>query len=46
MAFMAFVIVDRLRKVYESRGASHVVFDTLSFGLDRGEVVALLGESG
>jgi putative ABC transport system ATP-binding protein len=46
MAFMAFVIVDRLRKVYESRGASQVVFDTLSFGLDRGEVVALLGESG
>ncbi|HEX9179706.1 MAG TPA: ABC transporter ATP-binding protein, partial [Burkholderiales bacterium] len=46
MAPMAFVIVDRLRKVYQSRGTSQVVFDALSFALDRGEVVALLGESG
>jgi len=46
MHCMAFVIVDRLRKVYPSRGANQVVFDALSFALDRGEVVALLGESG
>jgi putative ABC transport system ATP-binding protein len=46
MATMAFVIVDRLRKVYQSRGTRQVVFDALSFALDRGEVVALIGESG
>jgi putative ABC transport system ATP-binding protein len=46
MLSMAFVIVDRLRKMYPSRGANQVVFDALSFTLDRGEVVALLGESG
>ena len=45
MACMTFVIVDRLHKVYQSRGANQVVFDALSFALDRGEVVALLGES-
>jgi putative ABC transport system ATP-binding protein len=46
MHCMTFVIVDRLRKVYQSRGSGQVVFDMLSFTLERGEVVALLGESG
>jgi putative ABC transport system ATP-binding protein len=43
---MAFVIVDRLRKVYQSHGTRQVVLEALSFTLDRGEMVALLGESG
>ena len=46
MTSMTHVSVDRLRKVYQSRGASQPVFDALSFTLARSEVVALLGESG
>lgn len=38
--------VDRLSKHYQSGARQHQVFDQLSFGVERAEVVALLGASG
>ncbi|MEA2079196.1 MAG: ATP-binding cassette domain-containing protein, partial [Pseudomonadota bacterium] len=40
------VRVDKLAKVYRSGATRQVVFEALSFGVERGEVVALLGASG
>ncbi len=40
------VRVDNLAKVYTSGDSRQVVFESLSFDVERGEVVALLGASG
>ena len=43
---MSMVIVDNLAKEYRSGDAQQVVFDQLSFSVNQGETVALLGASG
>ena len=43
---MSRVLVDNLARAYRSGGAQQVVFDKLSFSVDEGETVALLGASG
>ncbi len=43
---MSMLCVDKLAKVYCSGTARQVVFEALSFAVERGEVVALLGASG
>jgi putative ABC transport system ATP-binding protein len=43
---MSMVDVDKLAKVYRSGGTQQVVFDGLTFSIEQGETVALLGASG